>query len=83
MESLIDKEIASLFDCDSVIDNFLSESGDEATYEMLSDKLKNTIWDRFDGEDGSLFVNILSTTDFFPVLLSNKNQIKKRNEKRK
>jgi hypothetical protein len=62
MESLIDKEIASLFDCDSVIDNFLSETGDEATYEMLSDKLKNAILDRFDGEDGSLFVNIISDT---------------------
>jgi hypothetical protein len=62
MENLIDTDIAALFDCDSVIGNYLSEAGDEANYEMLSDVLKNTIWERFHGEDGDLFVNVYSDT---------------------
>jgi hypothetical protein len=62
MEDLIDTDMASLFDCDSVINNYISEAGEEASYEMLSDVLKNRIEDRFAGDDGSLFVNVSSDT---------------------
>jgi hypothetical protein len=62
MENFIDTDIASLFDCDSVINKYLSDAGEGATYEMLSYALKNTIQDRFKGEDGTLFVNVSSDT---------------------
>jgi hypothetical protein len=62
MENLINKDIATIFDCDSVINKYLSESGEDATYEMLSDILENTFRDHFDNEDGSFFVNVLADT---------------------
>ena len=60
MEDLIDADIATVFDCDSVIANYMSEADEAATYEMLSDVLKNRIYDRLASDDGSLFVNVSS-----------------------
>ncbi len=62
MEDLINKDIASLFDCDSVISNYLSEAGEGSTYEMLSYELKNAITERFEGDDGAIFVIVNSDT---------------------
>ena len=62
MEDLIDADIATVFDCDSVISNYMSKAGEGASYEILSDVLKNRIWDRFASGDGSLFVNVRSDT---------------------
>jgi hypothetical protein len=39
MEDLIDAESATVFDCDSVISNYLSEAGEAASYEMLADAI--------------------------------------------
>jgi hypothetical protein len=61
MEDLIGTDIATVFDCDSVTNNYMSEAGEGASYEMLSDVLKNKIWERFKS-DGTLFVNVSSDT---------------------
>jgi hypothetical protein len=62
MEDLINADIATVFDCDSVISNYMSEAGEGASYEILSEVLKNRISDRFASGDGSLFVNVSSDT---------------------
>jgi hypothetical protein len=62
MENLINKDITSLFDCDSVINNYLSTAGEGATYEMLSYELRNAISERFEGDDGTTFVIVNSDT---------------------
>jgi hypothetical protein len=62
MEDLIGTDISTVFDCDSVINNYMSEAGEGASYEMLSDVLKNRIEDRFASDDGTLFVNVSSDT---------------------
>jgi hypothetical protein len=62
MEDLIDTDIATLFDCYSIINNYLSVAGEEANYEMLSDAMKNAILGRFKWDDGTLFVNVTSDT---------------------
>lgn len=72
MEDLIDTDITSLFDCDSIINSYLSEAGDGASYEMLSDVIKNRIWDRFDIDDGNLFITVSSdsTSEGFYINIS-------------
>lgn len=62
MEDLIDTDITSLFDCDSTINSYLSEAGEEANYEMLSEVIRNRILDRFGSDEGNLFVNVSSDT---------------------
>ena len=62
IENLINNDIAAWFDCDSVINKYISEAGEEASYERLSDVMKNTIWDRCAGVDGDLFVSVSSDT---------------------
>jgi hypothetical protein len=62
MEDLIDTDIATLFDCDSVINNYLTKAGEGANYEMLSDAMENTIRGRFRSDEGTLFVNVSSDT---------------------
>ena len=62
MENLIDTDITSLFDCDSIINSYLSEAGDGASYEMLSDVIRSGMWDRFDSDEGNLFVYVSSDT---------------------
>jgi hypothetical protein len=58
MEDLIDTDITSLFDCDSIINKYISEADEGASYGMLSDILKNRILERFKSNDGSLFINV-------------------------
>jgi hypothetical protein len=62
MEDLIATDIASVFDCDSVINNYITVAGEGASYEMLSDEMKNAILGRFKSDDGTLFVNVTSDT---------------------
>ena len=62
MEDLIDTDITSLFDCDSIINKYISEADEEASYGMLSDILKNRILERFKSNDGSLFINVNSNS---------------------
>jgi hypothetical protein len=62
IESLIDSDIAAVFDCDSAINQYITESGENASYGMLSDVIKNAIMGNFEQTDGSLFVIIESDT---------------------
>jgi hypothetical protein len=62
LENLIDDDIAAVFDCDSLIMQYLSEAGDEATYGMLSYEMSHLIESRFEYNDGYLYVNVFSDT---------------------
>jgi hypothetical protein len=62
LESLIDDDIAAVFNCDSVIMQYLSAAGDGATYGMLSYEMSRVIESRFIFEDGYLYVNVFSDT---------------------
>jgi hypothetical protein len=61
-ERLIDDNIAAVFDCDSVISQYLSAAGDGATYGMLSYEMSRAIESRFIYDDGYLYVNVISDT---------------------
>lgn len=58
LENLVDDNIAAVFDCDSVIGEYLSSAGEDATYEMLGYEMTKTIESRFVYDDGFLYVNI-------------------------
>lgn len=62
LEDLIDDDIATVFDCDSVISRYLDEAGDGATYGVLSYEMSRAIESRFVYNDGYLYVNIFSDT---------------------
>jgi hypothetical protein len=62
LENLIDDDIAAVFDCDSMIMQYLSEAGDEATYGMLSYEMSHLIERRFEYNDGYLYVDVFSDT---------------------
>ncbi len=62
VEDLFSTDIASIFDCDSVISSYLTEAGENASYGILSDALRNSIMDRIKEEDGDMFVHISSDT---------------------
>ncbi len=59
LENLVDDNIAAVFDCDSAAGVYLSEAGDEATYEMLAYEMSKMIESQFVYEDGYLYVNVL------------------------
>lgn len=59
LEKLVDDNIAAVFDCDSVIGDYLTKAGEDATYEMLAYEMTKTIESRFVYDDGFLYVNIL------------------------
>ncbi len=61
-EDLIEKDMASIFDCDSVISRYLDEAGDWATYDMLSYEMSRAIESRFHYDDGYLYVIVSSDT---------------------
>lgn len=58
LENLVDDNIAAVFDCDSVIGEYLSSAGEDATYEMLGYEMSKTIESRFIYDSGFLYVNI-------------------------
>lgn len=60
LENLVDDNLAAVFDCDSVIGEYLSSAGEDATYEMLASEMIRTIESRFVYDDGFLYVNILA-----------------------
>jgi hypothetical protein len=62
LENLIDDDIAAVFDCDSMVIQYLSEAGDWATYGMLSYEMSHLIERRFEYNDGYLYVNVFSDT---------------------
>lgn len=62
LENIIDDDIAAVFNCDSVIMQYLSSAGDGATYEMLSYEINSAIESRFIYNDGFLYVNVFSDT---------------------
>jgi hypothetical protein len=62
IEKLIGDNIMDVFDCDSVINKYISTAGEDATYEMLSNELKNTISERLERDDETLYVNVNSDT---------------------
>jgi hypothetical protein len=62
LEDLIDDDIEAVFDCDSVISQYLAEAGDGATYGMLSYEMSRTMESRFVYDEGYLYVNIFSDT---------------------
>jgi len=61
-ENLIDDDLAAVFDCDSVIMQYLSDAEQDATYEMLSYEMSRAIEGRLSNDDGFLYVDILSDT---------------------
>lgn len=62
LESLVDDDIAGVFDCDSVIMHYLTEAGENANYEMLSYEIENMIQSRFNYDNSFLYVIVTSDT---------------------
>lgn len=73
-ENLIDDDLAAVFDCDSVIMQYLSDEEEYATYGMLSYEMKRNIESRLTNEDGFLYVDVMSDTTasgmFFNIAIS-------------
>jgi len=61
-EKLVDDDLGRVFDCDSVINRYLSDAEENVTYGMLSYEMSRTIESRFTNEDGFLYVNVMSDT---------------------
>jgi hypothetical protein len=61
-EKLIDDDLAEVFDCDSVIMQYLSDEEEIATYEMLSYEMRQTIESRLTNEESFLYVDVMSDT---------------------
>lgn len=61
-EKLVDDDLSEVFDCDSVIMQYLSDAEGNATYEILSYEMSRTIESRLTPEDGFLNVDILCDT---------------------
>ncbi len=61
-EKLVDDDLAAVFDCDSVIMQYLADAEENATYGMLSYEMSRTIESRFNPDDGFLYVYVMSDT---------------------
>lgn len=61
-EKLIDDDLAAVFDCDSVIMQYLSDEEGNATYGMLSYEMSRNIESRLTNEDRFLYVDVMSDT---------------------
>ena len=61
-EKLVDDDLAAIFDCDSVIIQYLTDEEGNATYGMLSYEMSRNIESRLTNEDGFLYVDVMSDT---------------------
>jgi hypothetical protein len=62
LEDLIDDDVSGVFDCDSVVIQYLSTTDVVPTYEGLTYEMSSFIESRFVYDDGYLYVNILADT---------------------
>jgi hypothetical protein len=73
-EKLVDDDMAAVFDCDSVIMQYLSDEEENATYGMLSYEMSRAIENRLTHEYEFQYVNVMSDTTangmFFNITVS-------------
>jgi len=62
VESLFPDDTSELFDCDSAIYEYL-ESTDDPYYEALTERIKSSIYEKFEGREGSLFLHVEAAGD--------------------
>lgn len=56
VEALFPDDTSSWFDCDAVMYEYL-DSTEEPYYESLADRIENAIYEKFEGNEGQLFVH--------------------------